>query len=149
MIGLLQRVREAAVVVDGKEVARIAQGLLVLVGVQPDDTPDTAERLLARLLDYRVFADDAGRMNLSLRTVDGGLLLVPQFTLAADTTRGLRPSFTSAAPPALGRELFDHLVNHARTAHPNVASGVFGADMQVALINDGPVTFWLEVSARA
>lgn len=148
MIGLLQRVREAAVVVDGKEVARIAQGLLVLIGVQPEDTPDTAERLLARLLDYRVFADDAGRMNLSLRTINGGLLLVPQFTLAADTTRGLRPSFTSAAPPALGRELFNHVVTCAHTAHSNVASGVFGADMQVALINDGPVTFWLEVTAK-
>lgn len=148
MIGLLQRVREAAVRVDGTEVARIAQGLLVLVGVQPDDTPDTAERLLARLLDYRVFADDAGRMNLSLRTIDGGLLLVPQFTLAADTTRGLRPSFTAAAPPALGRDLFDHLVAQAHTAHPHVGSGVFGADMQVALINDGPVTFWLEVKTK-
>ncbi|HMM74465.1 MAG TPA: D-aminoacyl-tRNA deacylase [Gammaproteobacteria bacterium] len=147
MIGLLQRVREAAVGVDGREVARIGQGLLVFVGVQPADTPDTADRLLERLLDYRVFADDAGRMNLSLREIGGGLLLVPQFTLAADTAKGLRPSFSSAAPPALGRALFEHLVARARTRHPLVASGVFGADMQVALVNDGPVTFWLEVAA--
>lgn len=148
MIGLLQRVCEAAVRVDGREVARIGPGLLVLVGVQPTDTPDTADRLLERLLDYRVFADDAGRMNLSLREVDGGLLLVPQFTLAADTAKGLRPSFSSAAPPALGRALFEHLVARARARHSVVGSGLFGADMQVALVNDGPVTFWLEIAPK-
>lgn len=149
MIGLLQRVREAAVVIDGHEVARIGRGLLVFVGVQPADTPATAERLLERLLDYRVFADDAGRMNLGLRTIGGGLLLVPQFTLAADTTKGLRPSFTSAAPPALGQALFEHVVESARARHPVVGCGVFGADMQIALVNDGPVTFWLDVTAKA
>lgn len=149
MIGLLQRVREAAVSVDGHEVARIGRGLLVLVGVQPDDTTAVADRLLERLLDYRVFADDAGRMNLSLRAIGGGLLLVPQFTLAADTTRGLRPSFSSAAPPELGRERFDYLLARARAVHAEVGSGVFGADMQVSLVNDGPVTFWLEVQAAA
>ncbi len=146
MIGLLQRVRVAAVHVEGREVARIGQGLLVFVGVQPDDTNATVDRLLARLLDYRVFADEAGRMNLSLRAIGGGLLLVPQFTLAADTSKGLRPSFTAAAAPALGRERFDHLVDAARAAHPHVGAGVFGADMQVSLVNDGPVTFWLEVT---
>ena len=148
MIGLLQRVRQAAVEIEGREVARIGPGLLVLVGVQPADTTVEAEHLLARLLDYRVFADEAGRMNLSLRAIAGGLLLVPQFTLAADTSRGLRPSFTSAAPPTLGHALFEHLVTSARRCHALVGSGIFGADMQVSLVNDGPVTFWLEVSAQ-
>jgi len=148
MIGLLQRVSQAAVLVAGREISAIDRGLLVLVGVQPADTVAEAERLLLRLLDYRVFPDAAGRMNLSLRAIGGGLLLVPQFTLAADTARGLRPSFTSAAPPALGRTLFEHLVSRARANHPTVGSGVFGADMQVSLINDGPVTFRMEVNAR-
>jgi D-tyrosyl-tRNA(Tyr) deacylase len=147
MIGLLQRVREAAVTIEGQEVARIGPGLLVLVGVQPTDTDTAAEQLLERVLDYRVFGDGNGRMNLSLRAIGGGLLLVPQFTLAADTSKGLRPSFSSAAPPALGHALFERLVALARSRHPVVASGVFGADMQVALVNDGPVTFWLEVQA--
>ncbi len=147
MIGLLQRVREATVATEGQEVARIGPGLLVLVGVQPTDTETAAERLLERVLDYRVFGDGNGRMNLNLRAIGGGLLLVPQFTLAADTSKGLRPSFSSAAPPALGRALFERLVSFARSRHPVVASGVFGADMQVALVNDGPVTFWLEVQA--
>jgi len=146
MIGLLQRVSRATVEVGGQQVAGIGLGLLVLVGVQPADTEAEAEQLLTRLLDYRVFPDASGRMNLSLRDVDGGLLLVPQFTLAADTSRGRRPSFTSAAPPALGARLFDHLVRCARTQRDDVGSGVFGADMQVALVNDGPVTFWLEVA---
>ena len=146
MIGLLQRVSRAAVTVAGEEVGAIGRGLLVLVGVQPADTPAEAARLLARLLDYRVFPDAEGRMNRSLRDVEGGLLLVPQFTLAADTSRGLRPSFTTAAPPALGRERFEQLVVAARAAWPRVASGVFGADMQVELVNDGPVTFWLEIA---
>lgn len=144
MIGLLQRVAQARVTVDGRETGAIGRGLLVLVAVQPDDTLDSAERLLQRLLGYRVFADDSGRMNLSVTDVGGGLLLVPQFTLAADTDRGTRPGFSSAAPPALGEQLFAHLVTLARARHDPVAAGVFGADMQVTLTNDGPVTFWLE-----
>ncbi|MGD9409828.1 MAG: D-aminoacyl-tRNA deacylase [Thiohalocapsa sp.] len=144
MIGLLQRVSEASVTVDGAVIGAIGRGLLVLVGVQKGDDAARAERLLERLLTYRVFPDPAGKMNLSLKDVDGGLLLVPQFTLAADTKRGTRASFTSAAPPADGERLFDHLVARARAAHARVATGRFGADMQVSLINDGPVTFWLE-----
>ncbi|WP_296898981.1 D-aminoacyl-tRNA deacylase [Thiohalocapsa sp.] len=144
MIGLLQRVSEASVTVDRAVIGAIGRGLLVLVGVQKGDDAARAERLLERLLTYRVFPDPAGKMNLSLKDVDGGLLLVPQFTLAADTKRGTRASFTSAAPPADGERLFDHLVARARAAHARVATGRFGADMQVSLINDGPVTFWLE-----
>jgi D-tyrosyl-tRNA(Tyr) deacylase len=144
MIGLLQRVSEASVTVDRAVIGSIGRGLLVLVGVQKGDDAARAERLLERLLTYRVFPDPAGKMNLSLKDVDGGLLLVPQFTLAADTKRGTRASFTSAAPPADGERLFDHLVARARAAHARVATGRFGADMQVSLINDGPVTFWLE-----
>jgi D-aminoacyl-tRNA deacylase len=144
LIGLLQRVSRAEVVVGGETVGQIGRGLLVLVAVQPSDAPAQVERLLERVLAYRIFGDDAGRMNRSLREVDGGLLLVPQFTLAADTGKGLRPSFTGAASPALGRGLFELLVLRARAAHRTVASGVFGADMQVSLTNDGPVTFWLE-----
>jgi len=149
MIGLLQRVSRAAVEVAGEQVAGIGRGLLVLVGVQPADTEAEADLLLARLLDYRVFPDANDRMNLSLRDIDGGLLLVPQFTLAADTSRGRRPGFSSAAPPDLGARLFDYLVTGARARHRDVGSGVFGADMQVALVNDGPVTFWLQTSPRA
>ena len=144
MIGLLQRVREAQVVVAGETVGAIERGLLVLVGVQRGDDEARAERLLERLLGYRVFPDAQDRMNLSLRDIDGGLLLVPQFTLAADTRKGTRASFTSAAPPDEGERLFDHLVERALASHPWVATGRFGADMQVGLINDGPVTFWLE-----
>lgn len=144
MIGLLQRVREASVSVDGERVAAIGGGLLVLVGVQPDDSEASAARLLERLLGYRVFADGEGRMNRSLRDTGGGLLLVPQFTLAADTRSGTRPGFSTAAPPPLARALFARLVELARAAHAEVGSGRFGADMQVALVNDGPVTFWLE-----
>ncbi|ESQ16306.1 MAG: D-tyrosyl-tRNA(Tyr) deacylase [Thiohalocapsa sp. PB-PSB1] len=145
MIGLLQRVSAAHVEVDGVTIGAIGQGLLVLVGVQKGDDETRAERLLQRLLSYRVFADDNGRMNLSLRNIrDGGLLLVPQFTLAADTRKGTRASFTSAAPPAQGEHLYDLLVQRARAEHCEVASGRFGADMQVHLINDGPVTFWIE-----
>ena len=144
MIGLLQRVSQAAVHVDGDQVGAIGAGLLVLVGVQPDDEPAQAERLLERLLGYRVFADAQGKMNLSLRDTHGGLLLVPQFTLAADTRAGTRPSFTRAAAPAMARERFEQLVTLARQRHAPVASGVFGADMKVSLVNDGPVTFWLQ-----
>jgi D-tyrosyl-tRNA(Tyr) deacylase len=144
MIGLLQRVTRARVEVAGETLGAIGLGLLVLVAVQPEDTPARAERLLERLLGYRVFPDDTGRMNRSLRDIGGGLLLVPQFTLAADTRKGTRATFTSAATPELGERLFDHLVASACRAHPTVATGRFGADMQVSLVNDGPVTFWLE-----
>jgi len=149
MIGLLQRVREARVSVEGREVGAIGNGLLVFVGVEKGDDEKTASRLLERLLSYRVFGDDQGRMNRSLRDVGGGLLLVSQFTLAADTRKGARPSFSSAAPPEDGRRLFEHLVALARAGHAEVATGEFGADMQVSLINDGPVTFWLQVAPDA
>ncbi|MBU1285853.1 MAG: D-tyrosyl-tRNA(Tyr) deacylase [Gammaproteobacteria bacterium] len=144
MKALIQRVRGARVEVDGEVVGAIDQGLLALVGVEPQDTPASVEKILHKLLNYRVFSDAAGKMNLSLSDSGGGLLLVSQFTLAADTKSGLRPSFSSAAPPALGAELFDLLVTQARGKHPQVATGQFGADMQVHLINDGPVTFLLE-----
>lgn len=144
MIGLLQRVNEARVEVAGETVGAVGRGLLVLVGVQKGDDETRAGRLLERLLGYRVFPDETGRMNRSLRDVQGDLLLVPQFTLAADTKKGTRASFTSAAPPDEGRRLFGHLVERAKTTHPRVQTGRFGADMQVSLVNDGPVTFWLE-----
>jgi D-tyrosyl-tRNA(Tyr) deacylase len=145
VIGLLQRVTEASVRVEGERVGEIGVGLLVLLGVERGDSEAQAERLLERLLGYRVFADADGKMNLSLRDTGGGLLLVPQFTLPADTRKGTRPSFTPAAAPAEGLRLFDYFLAQARAAYPEVGSGVFGADMQVALINDGPVTFWLQV----
>ncbi|BBP85909.1 D-aminoacyl-tRNA deacylase [Pseudomonas sp. No.21] len=144
MKGLLQRVSAARVDVAGETVGAIDRGLLVLVGVEPQDSQASADKLLHKLLNYRVFSDAEGKMNLSLGAVGGGLLLVSQFTLAADTRSGLRPSFSSAAPPALGEELFDYLVQQARLKHPQVATGRFGADMQVHLVNDGPVTFLLE-----
>jgi D-tyrosyl-tRNA(Tyr) deacylase len=144
VIGLLQRVTRAQVEVDGVCVGAIERGLLVLVGVQQGDTPARGARLLERILGYRVFPDADDRMNLSVREIGGGLLLVPQFTLAADTRKGTRASFTSAAPPAEGERLFDALVTGARDAHPRIATGRFGANMQVSLVNDGPVTFWLE-----
>lgn len=149
MIGLLQRVSEASVSVDGARVAAIGRGLLVLVGVEQGDDERRADRLLERLLTYRVFPDAEGRMNLDLGEVQGGLLLVPQFTLAADTHKGKRPSFTPAASPAEGGRLFRYLREAAERRHAPVGSGVFGADMQVALVNDGPVTFWLQVTAEA
>jgi D-tyrosyl-tRNA(Tyr) deacylase len=148
MIGLLQRVSEAAVRVEGDSVGAIGRGLLVLLGVERGDSEVEADRLLERLLGYRVFPDTAGKMNLSLRDIEGGLLLVPQFTLPADTRKGSRPSFTPAALPNEGQRLFDYVVAQARTAHPVVETGVFGAAMQVSLINDGPVTFWLQQSPR-
>jgi D-tyrosyl-tRNA(Tyr) deacylase len=144
MIALLQRVSHADVHVADKQVAEIQQGLLVLVGVEKQDTEADAERLLKRILGYRVFSDDHDKMNLSLQDIHGGLLLVPQFTLPADTRRGMRPSFTPAAPPAQGEALFEYLVSLARQQHPSTAAGHFGADMQVRLTNDGPVTFWLQ-----
>ena len=143
MIGLLQRVSRAQVTVAGEVTGRIGPGLMVLVCAERGDTPTQAEVLLERLLAYRVFSDERGRMNRSLVQVEGGLLLVPQFTLAADTRSGLRPSFTPAAAPDLARGLFAGLLARARERHPVVAAGVFGADMQVELVNDGPVTFWL------
>lgn len=145
MIGLLQRVTEASVSIDKQTVGQIDQGLLVLVGVEKNDSESQADRLLERLLGYRVFPDTDGKMNLSLTEIQGGLLLVPQFTLAADTQKGKRPSFSSAASPDKGQELFLYLVKKAQEVHSDVAMGRFGADMQVSLVNDGPVTFWLEV----
>ena len=144
MIGLLQRVTDARVEIDGQCVASIGLGLMVLVGVRPTDGEPNALRLLDRLLQYRVFEDEAGKMNLSLLEIRGALLLVPQFTLAADTHKGLRPGFSTAAPPAQGLQLFGTLIQAARARHPRVETGVFGAHMQVSLTNDGPVTFWLE-----
>jgi D-tyrosyl-tRNA(Tyr) deacylase len=144
MKGLLQRVSQARVDVGGQTVGAIDRGLLVLIGVEPHDTQASADKMLHKLLNYRVFSDPDGKMNLSLSDVQGGLLLVSQFTLAADTKSGLRPSFSKAAPPALGAELFDYLVQKAKTSHGQVGTGQFGADMQVHLINDGPVTFLLE-----
>jgi D-tyrosyl-tRNA(Tyr) deacylase len=144
MIGLLQRAKEGRVKIDGRSVAEIALGLVVLVGVQKGDDHRKADRLLQRLLGYRVFADKQGRMNRSLLDVEGGLLLVPQFTLAADTRKGMRPGFSSAADPELGERLFHYLTEQAVLRCNQVAWGVFGADMQVELVNDGPVTFWLE-----
>ncbi len=144
MIALLQRVSRAEVTVNEKTVGSIGPGLLVLIGVRPTDDDASAKRLLARLLLYRVFPDDAGKMNLSLTQVKGQLLLVPQFTLAADTAKGLRPGFSTAAPPEQGRRLFEFLVQAAREELGAVETGLFGAHMQVSLTNDGPVTIWLE-----
>ena len=149
MIGLLQRVTEASVTVDGETVGRIGPGLAVLVGVQRGDGPEQARRLAERLLAYRVFEDEDGRMNLSLTDTGGGLLLVPQFTLAADTRKGNRPGFSRAAEPELGKELFAVLVAAAREAGIPVETGRFGANMDVRLTNRGPVTFWLEVPPPA
>ncbi len=146
MIGLLQRVDGAAVEVDGREVARIGPGMLVLVGVERGDDEAVADRLLERLVSYRVFADSEGRMNLSLADAGGGLLLVPQFTLAADTAKGLRPGFSRAAAPADAERLFGHMAKRAEKRLPGSQSGRFGAHMRVSLVNDGPVTFWIRVS---
>ena len=144
MIGLLQRVVEAAVHVGADPVASIGPGLLVLVGIRPNDDRESGLRLIERLLHYRIFADSAGKMNLSLEQVQGALLLVPQFTLAADTRSGLRPGFSTAAPPDQARGLFESVVQAARSRHGHVETGVFGAHMRVSLTNDGPVTLWLE-----
>lgn len=149
MIALLQRVTGASVVVDGATVGAIGPGLMVLVCAERNDTERHADALLAKLLSYRVFADDAGKMNRSVADTQGGLLLVPQFTLAADTQSGTRPSFTPAAAPADGRRLFDYFVASARRKHPLVETGQFGAHMQVSLTNDGPVTFWLQVKPES
>ncbi len=148
MILLIQRVSEASVRVNGEVVGKIGAGLLAFVAVEPSDDDATARRLVERAVAYRVFDDGAGRMNLSLADTGGELLLVSQFTLAADTRKGLRPSFTAAAPPELGRHLFEQVIKFAHEALPGrTATGRFGADMKVALVNDGPVTFWLRFSA--
>ena len=143
MISLIQRVNTANVTVNNQDIGRINKGIMALVAVEKEDTPKNAERLLERILNYRIFADENDRMNLSLRDIKGGLLLVPQFTLAADTQKGNRPSFTSAASPEKGRQLFEYLQLHATSTYPNVQFGLFGADMLVSLINNGPVTFTL------
>jgi D-tyrosyl-tRNA(Tyr) deacylase len=144
MIALLQRVTSASVTVNGECVSEIGQGLLALVGIEKHDDTARANRLVERILGYRVFSDDAGKMNLNVRQVDGGVLLVPQFTLAADTRKGTRPGFSSAADPATGSTLFNAVVDIMAHEYNNVQTGKFGADMSVALVNDGPVTFWLE-----
>jgi D-tyrosyl-tRNA(Tyr) deacylase len=144
MIALIQRVSQARVDIDGQCVGSIGSGVLALIGIEAPDSVEAAHRLLERVLTYRIFPDDAGKMNLDLRQIGGGLLLVPQFTLVADTHKGARPSFSGGAPPVLAQALFAKLVEAARGAHPAVACGVFGADMQVSLTNDGPVTFWLQ-----
>ncbi|MFT4580656.1 MAG: D-tyrosyl-tRNA(Tyr) deacylase [Gammaproteobacteria bacterium] len=145
MIGLLQRITKAKVEVRGETIGAVGAGLLVLVGIQRGDTELQADRLLERLLSFRVFPDHEDKMNLDVRKVGGGLLLVPQFTLAADTCKGTRPSFTTAAPPEESKALFDYLLHQARASHEPVSCGQFGAQMLVSLTNDGPVTFWLEV----
>tara|TARA_R110002072_G_scaffold119555_3_gene252463 strand:- start:19387 stop:19824 length:438 start_codon:yes stop_codon:yes gene_type:complete len=144
MIGLLQRVTQAQVTIDGGTVASIDTGLLVLVGIEKNDSEKQAQRLFEKLINYRVFPDAQDKMNLSLQEIKGGLLLVPQFTLAANTQKGLRPSFSEAAAPDLGKQLFEYLITYARQLFASVETGVFGADMQVSLVNDGPVTFWLK-----
>jgi len=144
MIALIQRVNRAAVTVDSETVGAIGRGILALIGVQRGDTTASADRLLERVLTYRIFSDEQGKMNLSLRDIQGELLLVSQFTLAADTQKGTRAGFSRAAAPEEAKRLFDYLLDRARASHGTVAAGVFGADMQVSLVNDGPVTFWLE-----
>ena len=143
MLSLIQRVTRASVEVEGRVVGEIGDGLLALVGVEPGDGPTQVQRMAQKLLGYRIFADDDGKMNRSVTDTGGGLLLVPQFTLAADTRSGNRPSFTPAAPPAEGERLFDYMLARAQTLHTPVAAGRFGADMLVSLTNDGPVTIWL------
>jgi len=148
VIALVQRVAEARVAVGGETLGAIGRGVLALIGVERGDTEQEAARLAERVLGYRIFPDDAGRMNRSLEDVGGGLLVVPQFTLAADTRSGMRPGFSTAAAPEDGRRLFERYVEACRARHAQVAQGRFGADMQVSLVNDGPVTFWLQAPAR-
>ena len=144
MLGLIQRVSSASVVIDYETVGKIDQGILLLLGVQKHDAMGSADKLLRKVLNYRMFSDPEGKMNLSLSDINGGLLIVSQFTLAADTKKGLRPSFSSAAPPEQAENLYNHFVSHASQQHLKVQNGRFGADMQVYLVNDGPVTFMLE-----
>lgn len=145
MIGLIQRVSHARVEVDSKTVAQIDRGILAFVGIEKQDNSGTAERLVQRIVNYRIFPDSEKRMNLSLHDTAGELLLVPQFTLPADTRKGARPSFSPAAPPEVGQQLFRELADYALDTHARVQTGIFGADMQVTLTNNGPVTFWLQV----
>ena len=147
MIALLQRVSDARVVIAGETVGQIGAGLLVLVCAEPDDTEAVGQKLLTKILKLRIFSDDQGKMNRSVQDVGGGLLIVSQFTLAADTKSGNRPGFTGAAAPALGEALYNQFVAAARAQHPQVATGRFGADMQVHLVNDGPVTIPLRITA--
>lgn len=148
MISIIQRVTQANVTVNGIDIGTIGPGIMALIAVEKSDTPKQADRLLERILNYRIFADADDKMNLSLRDIQGGLLIVPQFTLAADTDTGNRPSFASAAPPALGRELFGYFQQRALNTYPGSQFGEFGADMKVALVNDGPVTFTLRCQER-
>ena len=144
MLGLIQRVKRATVEVDGKIVGAIEQGILLLLGVEKTDTEASADKLLDKVLAYRIFADQDNKMNCNVQQINGGVLVVSQFTLAADTRKGLRPSFSSAAPPAQAEQLYDYFVARLRERHPQVATGIFAADMQVSLLNDGPVTFMLQ-----
>lgn len=144
MLTVIQRVTEASVRIDEKVVGEIEGGLLILCGFAPEDNSDTLSKMLTKCLQYRIFSDNEGKMNLSLKKIEGGLLLVPQFTLMADTSRGLRPGFSRAAPPEQGKRLFAELIELAKAMHPIVEYGVFGADMKVSLCNDGPVTFVME-----
>jgi len=145
MLGLLQRVKRASVDVDGECVGKIDQGVLLLLGIEKNDTEATADKLIDKILAYRMFADEQQKMNCNLQQINGGILVVSQFTLAADTNKGLRPSFSSAAPPALAEELYNYFVERLKLKHAQVATGVFAADMQVGLVNDGPVTFMLKM----
>lgn len=145
MLGLLQRVTQASVTVNGEITGEIQQGILVLLGIQKNDTEETANKLIDKILAYRMFSDENKKMNCSVQQIEGGILVVSQFTLAADTKKGLRPSFSSAAPPALAEKLYDYFVMQLRSKHTQIATGIFGADMQVSLTNDGPVTFMLEM----
>ncbi len=145
MLGLIQRVKKASVTVNEEITGEIQQGILLLLGIQKNDTEETANKLIDKILAYRIFSDENNKMNCNVQQIDGGVLVVSQFTLAADTKKGLRPSFSSAAPPAQAEALYDYFVTQMRSKHPQVATGIFGADMQVSLINDGPVTFILEM----
>ncbi|MGH1431576.1 MAG: D-aminoacyl-tRNA deacylase [Neptuniibacter sp.] len=145
MKALIQRVKSASVVIDNKRNGEIGHGTLLLLGVEKDDTEAKADKLLKKILGYRIFADEDGKMNKNLQQVEGGLLIVSQFTLVAETSKGLRPGFSSGASPEKGEQLYDYFVAQAKTLHKSTETGIFGADMQVSLINDGPVTFWLEV----
>jgi len=145
MLGLIQRVKQASVTVDGAITGEIQQGILLLLGIQKNDTEETANKLIEKILAYRIFSDENNKMNCNVQQIDGGILVVSQFTLAADTKKGTRPSFSSAAPPAQAEALYDYFVAQMRTKHPKLATGIFAADMQVSLINDGPVTFMLDM----
>jgi D-aminoacyl-tRNA deacylase len=147
MLALLQRVTFANIAIDQQIIGAIAQGILVFLAFEPNDTTKQADRLIDRILNYRIFVDHNDRMNLSVKNINGGILLIPQFTLAANTDKGMRPSFTSAATPQLGKELFDYFVTKMQQSYQKIACGKFGANMQITLCNDGPVTFILKVKS--